>query len=280
MEEVNCIYSLSKTLTHYGLFLARFGKQHTFQTFDDKGKDKSLTRQFHGTIEEHFDDLSILNQAGAGIYFTVNQTNLKGRTTEHIKSVRAVFIDLDGAPLPNKFELRQHIILCTSPNKYHCYWITHNLPLNKFRDYQEALSIKFNSDPCVKDLPRIMRVAGFYHQKKKPYPVKILKMHDELSYDYKDIWEALRLKSPEKRVYQQSSGVASDYLGNPLRGSTKGRRHHDMVRMLMAIIHRGMDFEYAKKEAILFANNCNPPLEQQEVLRQLDDIWKRYAVHT
>ena len=33
-------------------------------------------------------------------------------------------------------------------------------------------------------------------------------------------------------------------------------------------------------EAILFANNCNPPLEQQEVLRQLEDIWRRYAVHT
>ena len=48
------------------------------------------------------------------------------------------------------------------------------MPLESFELYQEALATKFNSDPKVKDLPRVMRVAGFYHHKKNPYPVKII----------------------------------------------------------------------------------------------------------
>jgi len=79
--------------SHYGIFLNYFGTHHTFQTFCDKGINKRLIKQLHGTIEEHLKTLTKLNKKGAGIYFTVNETNLKGRTTEHIKRVRAVFID-------------------------------------------------------------------------------------------------------------------------------------------------------------------------------------------
>jgi hypothetical protein len=40
-----------------------------------------------------------LNREGAGVFVTVNETDLKGRTAKNITSVRAVFVDLDGAPL-------------------------------------------------------------------------------------------------------------------------------------------------------------------------------------
>ena len=92
----------------------------------------SSFKQLHGTIEEHLKTLTKLNKKGAGIYFTVNETNLKGRTTEHIKRVRAVFIDLDGYPLPKKFELQPHMIVETSPKKYHCYWLCNDVPLVSF----------------------------------------------------------------------------------------------------------------------------------------------------
>ena len=107
--------------SHYGIFLNYFGTHHTFQTFCDKGINKRLIKQLHGTIEEHLKELTKLNQKGAGVYFTVNETNLKGRTTEQIQRVRALFIDLDGFPLPKKFELQPHMIVETSPKKYHCY---------------------------------------------------------------------------------------------------------------------------------------------------------------
>ena len=109
--------------SHYSMFLDYFGQTHTFQTFDDKIKNKKLIRQLHGTIEEHFDELAELNSKGAGVYFTVNKTDLCGRSTKNIKDVRAVFIDLDGTPLPTKFDVIPNIVVNTSLNKFHCYWI-------------------------------------------------------------------------------------------------------------------------------------------------------------
>ena len=77
------------------------GDQFTFQTFDDNNerKSKSLVHVLHGTLDQHYEQLCRLNKAGAGIYITVNETDLKGRKAQNITRVRAVFADLDGAPL-------------------------------------------------------------------------------------------------------------------------------------------------------------------------------------
>src|SRR5262245_34977334 len=71
----------------------------TFQTFDDNKdrKDKSVARVLHGTLAEHWGTLVKLNEQGAGIFVTINRTDLKGRTAENITGIRAVFVDLDGA---------------------------------------------------------------------------------------------------------------------------------------------------------------------------------------
>jgi putative DNA primase/helicase len=73
----------------------------TFQTFDDNAerKDKSLARIFNGTLDEHAAELTRLQQRGAGVFVTVNETDGKGRKRENIAKVRAFFLDLDGAPL-------------------------------------------------------------------------------------------------------------------------------------------------------------------------------------
>ena len=62
----------------YRDFLYPFGEHHSFQTFCDKGKNKALIKQVHGTLEEHFETLAQLNLKGAGVFFTVNETDLKG----------------------------------------------------------------------------------------------------------------------------------------------------------------------------------------------------------
>ena len=115
--------------SQYYKFLSYFGEKHTFQTFDDKGQNKKLIKQLHGTIKEHFHELADLNKKGGGVFFTVNETDLLGRSTAHIKKIRAVFIDLDGTPLPTKWELQHHLIINTSPSKYHCYWLVKDMPL-------------------------------------------------------------------------------------------------------------------------------------------------------
>ena len=265
--------------SHYSMFLDYFGQHHSFQTFDDKGINKRLTKQLHGTIKTHFNELAELNSKGAGVYFTVNQTNGLGRTTKNIHKIRSVFIDLDGTPLPEKFNVIPSLVVNTSPNKYHCYWLVKDMPLETFTLYQQALAAKFNSDPVVKDLPRIMRVAGFYHQKKKPYPTKIIQCTNDEPYTMKEIREGFELKRPEQRVFKtnyEPSTYKGKYTGTLRYGINAGERHAQLVKILVAIKKRGETYDYAKSEAIEFARSCVPPENENEVMFQLNDIWRRY----
>lgn len=76
------------------------GARFTFQTFDDRCKNPTLARILHGTLAQHWNTLAQLNAQGAGVYVTVNETNLRGRKASDIVRVRCLFLDLDGAPLP------------------------------------------------------------------------------------------------------------------------------------------------------------------------------------
>jgi hypothetical protein len=143
----------------------------TFQTFDDDGdrKNRKLARVLNGTLAEHADELVRLNAAGAGIFVTVNETDLKGRTANNIAAVRAAFVDLDGAPLHPLLaaQPQAHIVVESSSQRYHGYWRTEGVALETFRDLQLMLIAHFHSDPQVHDLPRVMRLPGFVHHKVK-----------------------------------------------------------------------------------------------------------------
>ena len=266
-------------ITHYHSFMEYFGEQHTFQTFDDRGVNKKLIKQLHGTLKQHFTTLWRLNQKGAGVFFCVNQTNGEGRSTKHIEKVRALFIDLDGSPLPNFQELGllPNIVVKTSPNKFHCYWLVEDCPLESFSLYQQALATRFNSDPKVKDLPRVMRVAGFFHNKHEKYPVKVSVMHGETPYTIENIKKYYNLKRPQRKVINYKPNLyQGKYTGTLRYGTSEGDRHGQLVKILIAIRLRGESYEYMKNEAMLFARGCTPPENENEVMFQVNDIWKRY----
>jgi hypothetical protein len=152
----------------------------TFQTATDpkearellRNKRDPLARILHGTLAERWDPLITLSAAGAGIYVAVNETNLQGRKTTDIIRVRAYFADLDGAPLDNlkRLNLRPHIIVATSPGKFHVYWLVKDAPLNQFKQTQKRLAKLLDGDPIVCDLPHAMRIPGFPHQKRPDQP--------------------------------------------------------------------------------------------------------------
>lgn len=169
----------------------------TFQTFSDKDSDKRTfigrdgkpktfdpnARVFHGTLAEHGLKLGTLNQQGVGIFVMVNQgdgithTGFKTcRTTASVIAVRSLFADLDGAPLgPVMNKLIPHILVESSPRRWHCYWLTHDLPLSEFKRRQQQIAQKFNADPKVCDLPRVMRLPGFYHHKREPFMTRLVR---------------------------------------------------------------------------------------------------------
>ena len=177
--------SIAPSIEEAERFLKRLDRNpeaFCFQTFDDsKDKKKSLSRIYSGSLNGHFDMLVKLNEAGAGVFVTINAVIPgKRRSTRNIERVRAIFVDLDGAPLDRvlQFELPPDMIVESSPNRWHAYWFVSDCPLEKFKDTQKALAEKFNGDSAVNDLPRVMRLPGFLHQKDPANPFKT-RIHSE-----------------------------------------------------------------------------------------------------
>ena len=167
----------------------------TFQTFDDSPEDKNpkLARIFHGLTEKNFCDLTSLQFERAGVFFMVNQGNGKGRKAENVTVIRAVFIDLDGTPLPESWGVVPHITVESSPGKFHVYWLVFDCPLNRYTPTQKALIKKFKSDSSVHDLPRVLRVPGFYHQKGQPFMTRIISTSEMVPYTLQQIIDGLGL---------------------------------------------------------------------------------------
>lgn len=151
----------------------------TFQTFDDdkERKDSRLARILHGTLDQHLPTLTQLQQQGAGVFVMVNEGDGKGRSTTNVLRVRAHVLDLDGAPLEPamKSDLPPHIVVESSPQKWHAYWLIEDCPLGEFKARQRALAARFKGDMAICDLPRVMRLPGFWHQKDTPFQTRLIK---------------------------------------------------------------------------------------------------------
>lgn len=160
----------------------------TFQTFDDTGqKRKTLARVFNGSLAHYWNALWELNAQGAGIYVTINRTDGKGRSAKNIKGVRALFVDLDGAPLDPvmQYKLPPHFVIESSPGKFHCYWRVDDVALDQFKPLQKALAARFGGDN-VCDLPRVLRLPGMFHCKGEPFLSRIVSTHDATAYKVAD----------------------------------------------------------------------------------------------
>ena len=261
----------------------------TFQTFPDGSnptttQKKALTRQFHGSFVEYCDELARLNEQGAGVYVTVNETDLKGRKAENITSVRALFVDLDGAPLEpvENFELPPSIINNTSEGKWHAHWLVDSLDLSEFTPLQETIAAKFDGDPLPKDLPRVMRLPGFYHQKGKSQKSELMFAHSDRRYTAEQIIEAFPPQStpeptPPSEVSTSGSSKAKELglqAASKSHGSPDKPRHSIALGLGYDCIRAGLPREEAKIAAIEFADNAREttpsgdpaPFDQQEAI--------------
>jgi hypothetical protein len=198
-----------------------------FQTFDDnaQNKDQRLARVRYGTFEEYADLLERINRKGGGVFVTINQTRpSETRRKEDVIAVRALFVDLDRAPIEPvlKWKLKPHLVVESSRNKFHPYWRTDgSVPLDQFTELQRRLIALFNADKSVNDLPRVLRIAGFWHQKvekdgtrSEPFKSQIfLDESQRAAYSLADFEAALRESEGE-----QSKGT-SNVVRSPVKES-------------------------------------------------------------
>jgi len=121
-----------------------------------------------------------LYQQGAGVYVTVNQTDMTGRKSEKIVRVRAVWQEDDdgyNGPLP----LDPSMVVESSPGKFHRYWlVADHWPADEqgradFAAVMERMVESYGSDKNAKDISRVLRVPGFLNRKyATPFMVRIV----------------------------------------------------------------------------------------------------------
>lgn len=233
----------------------------TFQTFGDRKRSANLTTIVNGDPSNGvLGKLARLNEAGAGVFVTVNRTDGKGRQAHNVTEVRALFVDLDGAPLPPVLNaaVQPHMVVQSSEGRYHAYWLVDDCPLDAFERVQRALAARFGGDPSVHDLPRVLRVPGFVHQKADPFVSQIL--------------EGIGFEGPPYALAEVVGGLALELVPRAVQQAVpagnaipKGARHDRLFALGRSMARRGTS--QAGVRAALVAENarCDPPLPDDDI---------------
>ena len=141
-------------------------------------------------------------------------------------SLRALFVDDDKGlldPDGPAFAKCPPSIVTHGRRGPHIYWLLEpGEPLEAFTPAQEHLALALGTDRTIKDLPRIMRVPGFYNMKSRsePFPVRLGTVRPR-RYTIKDVLAAFPL--PESvAVPQKQAPPSTKFRSHTKRGGRPG----------------------------------------------------------
>lgn len=180
----------------------------TFQFFDDKDKKnrgKASFRHMERGLSYPFSHKK--QKEGCGVYAMVNAGDGKGRSKKNVVKVRTLFIDLDGSPWePAATALKPHMRVESSPGRWHLYWLVNDCDLDQFKPIQQAIAKKFDGDKSCCDLPRVLRVPGFFHLKKQPVMTKLVETDNFPRYTTQQVIDGLGLElvAADKMTFNES----------------------------------------------------------------------------
>jgi hypothetical protein len=108
---------------------------------------------------------------------TISETEGTGRTKKNIIAPRALFLDFDAKN--GQFIDEDKLKKLPAPSAkirsgggYHLYWFLNiNEPLDALEPALARLLQYMGSDPSIKDMGRVLRLAGSLHQKGEPFLV-------------------------------------------------------------------------------------------------------------
>lgn len=139
-------------------------------------QDKSVPAiPFRGTLEDCWQRLCDLNNAGYGCFATVNNLDGVGRDLANVQSVRTHFVDLDNLSAMQNLQRAGEwypspaFMVQSSNHKAHVYWpVQPYLDNDRFTLVQRKLVQLFDGDKSIIDATRVMRLPGTLHQKGAP----------------------------------------------------------------------------------------------------------------
>ena len=150
------------------------GDRLTVQVFDD-AKRGARAEIRGGALADLWPWVQDRQGAGCGVFGTVNATPDGHRQASDVTHVRALFCDFDGKEPDKPWHLLPTMVV-QSGRGLHAYWALNPWPVAnaaEFKDAQKRLARHYGSDPAVCDLPRVMRLAGTWHQKGEPFLVHL-----------------------------------------------------------------------------------------------------------
>ena len=133
----------------------------------------------HGSLKKHAENLERLNKDGAGVFASVNATDLLGRRKANIRMIRGWWADLDEKDAREAFDPATLPLPPTmtvkTPGGRHLYWLTKEpIPcgtpecLAEHEAEVKAIALglaHFGGDVNACDVARVLRVPGFCHHK-------------------------------------------------------------------------------------------------------------------
>ena len=178
-------------------------REFTFQTFHDRTSGQSADPSLARATSDR-DEVIRLYARGAGVYVTVNETDLAGRKSENIKRLRALWQE-DDAGHGGPFPLDPSLVVESSPGKFHRYWLVADhwaadeQGRMDFAGVMERLVESYGSDKNAKDISRVLRLPGFLHRKDpaRPHMVHIIEA-SERRYTREEIMRAFPPAEREK----------------------------------------------------------------------------------
>lgn len=168
---------------------------------EDKGAGSKPVK-FRGTVDDFFN--AGLIRPDHGVFVMINETDGKGARKENVRKVRALFIDIDGAPLPKTFHKKPSAVVQRDETHFHVYWKVNDVSPAEFKSMQEGLISQYGSDEKIKDLPRIMRLPGTLHVKGAPILVKMTKS-ENVVYSKKDFPFAKAVKETAEKPSEKNT---------------------------------------------------------------------------
>ena len=137
-----------------------------------------------GPILARIEEMRNYQDQGFGVFVVVNAG---GSCGSQITDIRAVFIDADGRRLPERWHVQPHFIVIRDETHWHAYWLVGGVTVSQFTALQKRLISRYDSDPVVCDLARVMRVPGFKHLKTPNNPIEV-RLEDWTGRD-RDWWQ-------------------------------------------------------------------------------------------
>lgn len=211
-------------------------------------------------------DLFVLQHQNLGVFFMVNEgdgviypPHKTCRSADSVILLKSCFIDTDSGDIKNaqhfckSFDIQPHIIVKSSTNKYHLYFLIEETAkssstLFKWESIQQSfMAIDPRFDQSMSDCSKLLRVPGFYHTKKQPQLIEIIKYSNHERYSLDELFDRIDAhKTPPKR---------GEKFVRPAEGSVVGEssRHGTLNSYLSSVSNKTLSHEELTDLATGFA---------------------------